>query len=232
MTTLKKVISLILACTMLFTLSLPASASELSDSQSYTFEDDGITYTVTISTDEEGNRTATVVDDHSVSTAVKRGDEIIVTVDDGVSVQTYSNKDVPPKPSVNAVTQAKSPYWNFSYYRDTDTPSGNGWYWYLVCDEGMCTEYDRNNATARSYANAFKTNVDNMISDFARAHLQFGVEIIASGLAGVTFSAGIGAIIAALAVVGVNVIPGSPVWDAYDEAQEANNNYLNFIALV
>ncbi|MBS7225695.1 MAG: geobacillin-26 family protein [Clostridiaceae bacterium] len=232
MTVQRKLFSFMMVFVMLFTFAIPASAIDTTETTSYEFDHDGIHYKVELSYDDEGNRIATVTDDYSISTAIKRGDEIIVTVDDGVSVQTYSNQNVPSQPSANTITQAKSPYWNFSYYRDTDTLAGNVWYWYLVCDEGMCTEYDRNNATARSYANASKTNVDHMISDFSRAHVQFGAEVIASGLAGVAFSAGIGAIVAALAVVGVTVLPGSPVWDAYDEAQEANNNYLNFIALV
>ena len=79
---------------MLFTFAIPASAIDTTETTSYEFDHDGIHYKVELSYDDEGNRIATVTDDYSISTAIKRGDEIIVTVDDGVSVQTYSSFEI------------------------------------------------------------------------------------------------------------------------------------------
>lgn len=63
-----------------------------------------------------------------------------------------------------------------------------------------------------------------------KAHLESGIAVIASGMAAAPFTGGLSAIIASLLAAGA--VSVGPIMNAYNEAQAANDNFLNFKDLI
>lgn len=118
----------------------------------------------------------------------------------------------------------------FFYRRDDSYFSKSGYYWWLECDEGVVTAYDKHDTAARNYATAFKNNVDRMNNYFAKFEIEVGAGIITTGMAMAPLTGGISGIVAAFAALGITILGSSSIISAYNEAMAANDNFLNFKA--
>ncbi len=194
----------------------------------------GVNYTITESTDSNGNKNVLVSGGGEKASVVNDGNTLKLTsVKNGVSkcmnipIDKCQNKKADP---ANSDVSRCDLFWNYSYDYDTDVRPDTGMWWFLRSgdDNGSWSGCDYNKSLVRDYAYEFCSNVRNLDNKECNAAAVSGAYAgaIAAAIAAAGPTAGVSAIVAVVAAILGGIEIASAWVEAYNASLDCNQTFI------
>ena len=227
----KKFVAVGLSCMMFLQCSnLSFAADSQSNVKQLCFK--GVNYTITESTDSNGNKNVLVSGGGEKASVVNDGNTLKLTsVKNGVSkcmnipiVKSYNKKVA----QANGLENYNTKYWGYGYTYNTDLHPNFGMNWGLSSgNRGTWCGFDNNNSSTRDYAYEFCSNVRNLNNKQTDAIAKSGEDAVAIGaaIAAAGVTAGTAAIVAVLATFVLSIRAVNAWLAACDAACDCNQSF-------
>jgi len=232
----QRLVSLFLALIMIFSFTSSSMAAEKIQSSNSSIVINDITYNIEQSYDKNGNKVVTVNGDGETNTIVvdsknKKLEMTKMKKLGEISKSTYDYSKINNTDNLNLQSSGScySMYWNYSYYWNDANANLHGMYWSL-CSGNTYGNYNKFASTAaNSYAESFRSNVNNIQANHIGATAMLGVAVAGAIAGAITAPTGIGGIVGIVVAIGGS-LASVPFWaSAYTSSLDANYNFAAFV---